>query len=101
IADEPVSSLDVSVQAQVLNLLRQLQRERGFSMIFISHNLTVVEYLADSVGVMYAGQLVEMGPAERVFADPKHPYTQARLAARPEPNPDAPVRRVETQGDPL
>jgi len=100
IADEPVSALDVSVQAQVLNLLRSLKEQRHFSMIFISHNLSVVEYLADSIAVMYAGKIVEAAPAEQLFAKPLHPYTQALLAARSEPDPHAPVRRVEAKGEP-
>jgi oligopeptide/dipeptide ABC transporter ATP-binding protein len=83
IADEPVSSLDVSVQAQVLNLLRKLQRELQLTMIFISHDLNVVGYLADRVGVMYAGKLVEEAPVEAIFQRPLHPYTKALLAANP------------------
>jgi oligopeptide/dipeptide ABC transporter ATP-binding protein len=83
IADEPVSSLDVSVQAQVLNLLKRLQRELKLSLIFISHDLNVVGYLADIVGVMYAGRLMEVAPVEKIFASPLNPYTQALLAANP------------------
>jgi len=83
IADEPVSSLDVSVQAQVLNLLRKLQRELQLTMIFISHDLNVVGYLADVVGVMYAGKLMEVAPTESIFKKPLHPYTKALLAANP------------------
>src|SRR5918996_4155720 len=83
IADEPVSSLDVSVQAQVLNLLRKLQRELKLSLIFISHDLNVVGYLADIVGVMYAGKIVEIAPVEKIFETPLHPYTQALLASNP------------------
>lgn len=83
IADEPVSSLDVSVQAQVLNLLRRLQRELQLTMIFISHDLNVVGYLADRVGVMYAGKLVEEAPVDAIFRRPLHPYTKALLAANP------------------
>ena len=83
IADEPVSSLDVSVQAQVLNLLRKLQRELQLSMIFISHDLNVVGYLADIIGVMYAGKMVEIAPAQTIFKHALHPYTQALLAANP------------------
>jgi oligopeptide/dipeptide ABC transporter ATP-binding protein len=83
IADEPVSSLDVSVQAQVLNLLRKLQHELNLTMIFISHDLNVVGYLADSVGVMYAGKMVEIASVENIFKTPLHPYTQALLASNP------------------
>jgi len=83
IADEPVSSLDVSVQAQVLNLLKRLQRELNLSMVFISHDLNVVGYLADRVGVMYAGKMMEIAPVENIFKTPMHPYTKALLAANP------------------
>jgi oligopeptide/dipeptide ABC transporter ATP-binding protein len=83
IADEPVSSLDVSVQAQVLNLLKRLQRELKLSMVFISHDLNVVGYLADFVGVMYAGKMMEIAPVEKIFKTPLHPYTKALLAANP------------------
>jgi oligopeptide/dipeptide ABC transporter ATP-binding protein len=83
VADEPVSSLDVSVQAQVLNLLRKLQRELQLTLIFISHDLNVVGYLADIVGVMYAGKMMEIAPAEAIFRNPLHPYTKALLAANP------------------
>jgi oligopeptide/dipeptide ABC transporter ATP-binding protein len=87
IADEPTSALDVSVQASVLNLLTDLQRELGFACLFITHNLSAVEYLADEVAVMYLGQLVEHGPSARIFATPAHPYTQALLSAAPVPDP--------------
>lgn len=83
IADEPVSSLDVSVQAQVLNLLKQLQRDLKLTLIFISHDLNVVAYLADIVAVMYAGKLMEIAPAEKIFQNPLHPYTKALLASNP------------------
>jgi oligopeptide/dipeptide ABC transporter ATP-binding protein len=83
IADEPVSSLDVSVQAQVLNLLKRLQRDLKLSLIFISHDLNVVGYLADNVGVMYAGKMMEIAPVEKVFSNPLNPYTKALLASNP------------------
>ncbi|MDF2144667.1 ABC transporter ATP-binding protein [Knoellia sp. p5-6-4] len=87
VADEPTSALDVSVQAAVLNLLADLQRDIGFACLFITHDLSAVEYLADDIAVMYLGQLVEQGSREEIFARPRHPYTQALLAAAPVADP--------------
>lgn len=87
VADEPVSSLDVSIQAQILNLFRHLQEEHGFTFLFIAHDLPVIRYLCDRVAVMYRGKIVELAPAETLFADPRHSYTRALLASVPLPDP--------------
>ena len=87
VCDEPVSALDVSIQAQIINLFSHLRQEHGFSILFIAHDLSMVEYLCDRVGVMYRGKLVELGPTETVFAHPRHDYTKALLSAIPLPDP--------------
>lgn len=87
VADEPVAALDVSIQAQIINLFRHLQEEHGFSILFIAHDLAMVEYLCDRVGVLYRGKLVECAPTKALFSNPTHPYTQALLSAIPIPDP--------------
>ena len=87
VADEPVASLDVSIQAQIISLFQHLQRQHHFSFLFIAHDLSMVRYLCDRVGVMYAGKLVELAPARELFAAPLHPYTRALLSAIPVPDP--------------
>ncbi|WP_250278472.1 ABC transporter ATP-binding protein [[Clostridium] colinum] len=99
IADEPVSALDVSIQAQVINLMKDLQIKNNLTYLFISHDLSVVEYLADMVGVMYLGSLVELATKEQLFSNPKHPYTEALLSAIPIPDPDKKMNRIILQGD--
>lgn len=99
VCDEAVSALDVSIQAQILNLLRDLQQEFHLSYLFITHDLNVVQYLADRIAVMYVGKFAEVAPAEDLFATPKHPYTQALLSANPVPDPTAPPKRIILPGD--
>lgn len=100
ILDEPTSALDVSVQAQILNLLKELQKEFNLTYLFISHDLSVVQYMSDRIGVMYLGHIVEIGSRTRIFETPRHPYTQILLSALPSIDPDNPSKKIELEGDP-
>ena len=99
VCDEPVSALDVSIQAQIVNLLKELQQEMKFTYLFISHDLSVVQHISDRVGVMYLGNFVEMGSKNDIFSNPMHPYTLALLSAVPVPDPHYQIKRIILQGD--
>jgi peptide/nickel transport system ATP-binding protein len=99
VCDEPVSALDVSIQAQIINMLKELQKELGLTYVFISHDLSVVKHISDEVGVMYLGSMVEYGSKERIFNNTLHPYTKALFSAVPVPNPHVKMNRVILKGD--
>ena len=99
VCDEPVSALDVSIQAQILNLMQDLQKQLGLTYMFITHNMSVVKHLSDNIMVMYLGQIVEFCSAKRLFQNPCHPYTQALLSAIPVPDPDYKVERILLEGE--
>ncbi|MDD4113442.1 MAG: dipeptide ABC transporter ATP-binding protein [Herbinix sp.] len=99
ICDEPLSALDVSIQAQIINLMKDLQEQYGYTYLFISHDLSVVEYISDTIGVMYLGSMMEMGDKKRIFANPMHPYTKALLSAVPVSDPDVKMNRIILKGD--
>ena len=99
ICDEPVSALDVSIQAQIINLMKDLQTQFGYTYLFISHDLSVVEHISDTIGEMYLGNLVETGDKAKIFANPMHPYTKALLSAVPMPDPDMKMNRIILKGD--
>lgn len=100
IADEPISALDVSIQAQVVNLMKKLQRERGLTYLFIAHDLSMVKYISDRIGVMYRGKIVELAPSDELYRNPVHPYTKALLSAIPLPDPDSEKTRQRKIYDP-
>lgn len=99
VADEPTAGLDVSVQGEILNLLDRLQKETGVTLLIITHNLHVVRHVSDRMGIMYLGKIIESGESEKIFDSPLHPYTTALLSATPDPDPDAPSRRINVKGE--
>ena len=99
VCDEPVSALDVSIQAQIINLLKDLQKSMNLTYLFISHDLSVVKFISDKIGVMYLGSMVEFGNKKEIFSNPLHPYTRALFSAIPNPNPDVKMNRIVLKGD--
>jgi len=99
IADEPVSALDVSIQAQILNLLQELRRDLKLSFLFISHGLNVIKHISHRVAVMYVGKIVELATVDELFRNPRHPYTEALLSAIPKPDPDLRMQRIILPGE--
>jgi peptide/nickel transport system ATP-binding protein/oligopeptide transport system ATP-binding protein len=99
IADEPVSALDVSIQAQIINLLKQLKEEFNLTFLFISHDLSVIKYLSDRIAIMYLGEIIEIGKTDEIFAEPKHPYTKALLSAVPKLSSENPQERMQLNGE--
>lgn len=99
VCDEPVSALDVSIQAQIINLLKELQLSMNLTYLFISHDLSVVKFISDKIGVMYLGSMVEFGSKKEIFSNPLHPYTKALFSAIPNPNPDVKMNRIVLSGD--
>ena len=99
ICDEPVAALDVSIQAQIINLLKKLQKDMNLAYVFISHDLSVVKFISDKIGVMYLGSMMEFGTKEAIFSNPLHPYTKALFSAVPNPDPTAKMERIKLEGD--
>ena len=99
VCDEPVSALDVSIQSQIINLLKELQRKRGLTYLFVAHDMSVIRYISDRVGVMYLGHLVEEGDTDEVFDHPQHPYTRTLMSAVPSIDPRDNRQRILLEGD--